>query len=509
MIQIDQEKKLLVWAMLYGPHIAHVLEWRDRNAKEYIQHHLLPYQEKQVQDGYRLGDNIGLANTTKSIEKAISAAEKIVENSVEWHAQWGYGCLTKNNGKLYLYRHTHFFELDKNWIEHLLKTAGLKYGLSIHETRSYNFFESFEKQLIYSASFPPEIEEDRVEINLLNGIFKVDSEGNMLFAERKEMDKPKQWFTYTLPFMYEKEATAKQWLEFLDQVLPEKEAQMVLHEYLACVFFPNSFIKIEKALFLVGGGSNGKSVVFDVVKRMYGSENVSSVGLEKLNGRFQMQLLEGKLLNYASEIGKKFDPTLFKQLTSQESEYVEKKGKDPRNIKGNIPRLMFNGNHKPISEERSNAIYRRLIFLPFNVTIAEEDQDKELSQKLYHELSGIFNLVIEGLDRVIKNKGFTKSALIEAESIEYKDTMDSVAAWVKDVQLIADESDQYHSQTLYEDSYCRWCIDNDMSTMSRADWRKAMINEGFKRKKLTRGHHKGSAGWAVRLPLTVAHSSEC
>ena len=48
-----------------------------------------------------LGDNIGLANTTKSIETAISAAEKIVENNFEWHAQWGYGCLTKNNGKLY------------------------------------------------------------------------------------------------------------------------------------------------------------------------------------------------------------------------------------------------------------------------------------------------------------------------------------------------------------------------------------------------------------------------
>ena len=493
---------------IYGDHIAHVLEWRDKKATDYIEQHLKPFQDELVKTkNWRIGDNVGISNPTNDNDKAICVAEQVVLNSKEWNALWGFGWISKNNGHLYIYRHTQFCKLDKIWIEYLLKKTGDKYGLTMRDMRSVGFFDSFKAQLIHSALFPAENDPNRVQINLLNGVFKVDQTGASHFVEREEKKPPQQWFDYTLPFMYDPVSTAPRWEKFLHQVLPEKGAQMVLHEFLACVFFQNSFIKIENALFLVGSGSNGKSVVFDVVKRMFGKENVSSVGLQKLTeNRFQMQLLEGKLLNYASEIGKSFEPQLFKELTSQEMDYVEHKNKDPRNIKGNIPRLMFNGNHKPISDEKTHAILRRMKFLPFNVTITEEKQDKELSQKLYAELSGIFNLVLQGLDRMIKNKGFTKSALVDAESVEYENTINSVVAWVKDVKLIADNTAQHLSRALYEDEYCQWCLNNDMNTLSMNEWRKLMEAENFKRVKLTRGPKKGSAGWAVRLPHKVEAS---
>ena len=69
---------------------------------------------------------------------------------------------------------------------------------------------------------------------------------------------------------------------FLDQILPEKELQAIIAEYFGSIFISKKVMKFEKALFLYGSGSNGKSVLFDIIKALIGNHNFSSYSIESL-----------------------------------------------------------------------------------------------------------------------------------------------------------------------------------------------------------------------------------
>lgn len=61
------------------------------------------------------------------------------------------------------------------------------------------------------------------------------------------------------------------------------------------------------------------------------------------------------------------------------------------------------------------------MILPFNVTIPEAERDPELAAKIINtELSGIFNWILKGLNRILKNKRFTITPEIEAVRTEFE-----------------------------------------------------------------------------------------
>lgn len=53
-------------------------------------------------------------------------------------------------------------------------------------------------------------------------------------------------------------------------------------------------------------------------------------------------------------------------------------------------------NHKPIIKGRDIGIWRRILLIPFIVSIPLEEQDKDLKVKLLSELPGILNWALEG-----------------------------------------------------------------------------------------------------------------
>ena len=54
---------------------------------------------------------------------------------------------------------------------------------------------------------------------------------------------------------------------------------------------------------VVGDGANGKSVLLETLKHLVGQKNCSSVALESFDGRFDLAMTIGKLVNIVSEIG--------------------------------------------------------------------------------------------------------------------------------------------------------------------------------------------------------------
>ena len=106
---------------------------------------------------------------------------------------------------------------------------------------------------------------------------------------------------------------------FLNQILPEKELQAIIAEYFGSIFISKKVMKFEKALFLYGSGSNGKSVLFDIIKALIGNHNFSSYSLESLTkSEYTRAMIQDKLLNYSSELSSNLNLDMFKTLISSE-----------------------------------------------------------------------------------------------------------------------------------------------------------------------------------------------
>lgn len=216
------------------------------------------------------------------------------------------------------------------------------------------------------------------------------------------------WFSLTcLPYGYDANAKCPQWIRFLKEVLPHRSERWLLQEFVGYCLSPDT--RYHKFLILVGEGANGKSVVTSVVTELLGRDNVSNVGLDQFGARFAMAPTIGKLANIVSEIGplRGVAEHVLKAIVSGDPFRVEFKNQTPFEAKPTV-RLIFATNELPHFVDRSEGIWRRLLILPFGVTIPEDRQDRRLADHITRkELSGILNWALGGLKRLRGNDKFT------------------------------------------------------------------------------------------------------
>ena len=396
-----------------------------------------------------------------SIENALQFAEK---------NRWG---LCKNHDFIYLYNGTFWAEIDKETFQKFLGEAAEQMGVAKFSARFYQFREQLFKQFLATAYLPtPESNKDTVLINLQNGTFEISPQGTKL----RPFDRS-DFITYQLPFEYNPQAKAPLFEAYLNKVLPDPERQRVLAEYLGFVFIKHgsNALKEEKALILYGTGANGKSVFFEVVNALLGTDNVSSYSLQSLtndNGYFRAKLAN-KLVNYASEINGNLEASIFKQLVSGEPVEARLPYGEPFTLR-HYAKLIFNCNELPKDVEHTNAYFRRFLIIPFDVTIPEEEQDKNLHSKIIeNELAGVFNWVLEGLDRLLKQKGFSPCDAARQAVEQYRIESNSVQMFLNENEYISSPTKYKPIKDLYFE-YRAFCNESGMTPFKKGNFIKQL-----------------------------------
>jgi putative DNA primase/helicase len=385
--------------------------------------------------------------------------------------QWG---ICKNAAFVYLYNGAYWNELDKEILQKFLGDSAERMEFPKYDARQYIVRENLFKQFLATGFQAMPENNDKILINLKNGTFEIDKQGKGILRTTNKAD----FLKYQLPFAYNPDATCPIFQRYLDVSLPDKVAQNVLAEYIGYVFAPN--LKLEKALILYGSGANGKSVFFDIISALLGTQNVSSYSIDTLceqNGYYRA-MIANKLINYSSEIGKRFEVDKFKQLCSGEPVEARLPYGEPFQIR-NYARLVFNANQLPKDTEQTNAYFRRFLIIPFSVTIPPEQQDIELSKKIIdNELSGVFNWVLCGLDRIIKQKGFSKCDAAERELEQYRRESDSVEMFVEENEYQKSVNNSKQLKDLYSE-YRNYCFDVGNRTCSLKTFSQRLKDKGF------------------------------
>lgn len=91
-----------------------------------------------------------------------------------------------------------------------------------------------------------------IKINLMNSTLVIDMEGNVT----EECHNKEDYFFHVLSYNYSPKAECPRFRKFLDEVLPEKDVQGVLQEFIGCCLNPG--IKLEKYCAVLAPASMGK-----------------------------------------------------------------------------------------------------------------------------------------------------------------------------------------------------------------------------------------------------------
>lgn len=260
---------------------------------------------------------------------------------------------------------------------------------------------------------------------------------------------------------YDPDAKCPLWMEFLSNLLEEEDIP-ILQEYIGYCLVPTTVA--QKALFLIGRGREGKSVIGEILHAMLGNSMVQGEIHKLQENRFMLAQLENKLVFYDDDLQSQAltDTGTFKKLvTASIPLLVERKG-EPHYEMLPYAKILASGN-KSIEAcyDHSDGFYRRLLLMRCKTRTRKKD-DRLFAQKIIdRELSGILNWSLEGLQRLTLNGfEFSYSATVNQFLQDAEEESNSFLAFLHDDDaVIYDDDFQISSKELYE-GYQNWCEDN-------------------------------------------------
>lgn len=259
---------------------------------------------------------------------------------------------------------------------------------------------------------------------------------------------------------------------FLDYVnaLLEPEDVLTLQEFLGYCCIPTT--KAQKMLFLIGSGGEGKSVLTQVLKGVFGTSMTSGSLHDLERNRFTLANLEGKLLFLDEDMGvsaTKESQVQKRLVTANAPLSIERKGEQA--VQAEIYcRLMAFGN-VPFSTlyDHSEGAFRRRIILTTKPKQEGRRDDRDLPDKILQGKSGVFNWMLEGLSRLTSNGWeFTISQRARENLEETKQESFNLLGFLADENAVrlGDLSCKITGVDLY-DAYTAWCYANGEKPVSR------------------------------------------
>ncbi|MBE6089853.1 MAG: DNA primase [Clostridium beijerinckii] len=261
----------------------------------------------------------------------------------------------------------------------------------------------------------------------------------------------------------------------------DRSLRFLIEEMIGYTLFRRN--ELGKCFILTGHGSNGKSTLLDIIKKLIGKENLSSVALNELNDRFRTFQLEGKLVNIGDDISNGYidDNSTFKKLVTGETVNVERKGKDPFDF-NNYSKLIFSCNEIPRINDLSDGLKRRIIFIPFNAKFSKSDEDYDpfiIDKLLSNEsLEYLLKLALEGLDRILYNRSFTYVKSVDEAWNDYEKRNNPIIGFLEEGKIENELTKDVYLQ------YQTYCSDNGLKHLSRIAFSREICKHGYKTKQV-------------------------
>lgn len=240
----------------------------------------------------------------------------------------------------------------------------------------------------------------------------------------------------------------------------------------------------EQVLFIAhGAGANGKSTFIAVLRRLLG-EYAKAVQPETLMARDRggvpndIARLAGVRFAPTVEVedGRRLAESIVKQLTGGDAVSARFMRREFFDFVP-VVKLWIVTNHRPQILGTDHAIWRRLLMIPFAVTVPKERRDKDLEAKLFAEAPGILNWLRAGV-KAWRARGLDPPEAVRAATEKYRADMDRVGVFLKERCRVG-LTGRTKKTAVYA-AYRQWCTDGHYGVLSKGRFHeKLQLEHGF------------------------------
>ncbi len=312
-------------------------------------------------------------------------------------------------------------------------------------------------------------------MNFINGTLEL--EPSIVLREHREDD----FCTYCLPYAYDPDARSSLWEDYLNTVTDYDDKKIaLLQEYAGYCLFTGC--EMQKALNLIGEGSNGKSIFANVIADIFTKPNISTVSMSDLMKDFHSIDLKYSMVNIASET--RSDVTgaeeKFKKVIVGETIRDSYKGKDVTDFVSRAKWIFLSNNFMVSKTDQSDGWVRRFCFCEFNLRFCEDPKlpherqaDPTLERRLRtnEELTAIFNWVLEGYQVLKATMKFTEPDDQHITTRDFIEVTNPIVVFVKDFDINLCKDHCITNADLYR-NYRAWCDESGHKFLAKTSFEK-------------------------------------
>ena len=310
-------------------------------------------------------------------------------------------------------------------------------------------------------------------VNLANGRWCLSSWGLLEHS-------PAYRSVVQLPVGYDDKARCPDFDKWLSDVLPSNDDQYLLLQLMGYSMLQD--VRFGKIAVLYGPTHTGKSTCLDLVSAFIGRQNVSALSLHSLDNednRFSRAGLVGKLANVSADLSGKYlaGDSQIKQIAVGDPMQVEFKGIQSFTYSP-FATLWASSNQLPVSHDRTDAWYERLVILPFVNQHKGEKADRKLLERLTQpsEMSGILNRVLDALRTLLDENVFLETTSTRTMLEQYRRENDHVSRFMSE-HYERREPSWIRVDDVWN-AYTVWCDDEGIKHLTKTKLRDGVSRWG-------------------------------
>ena len=344
---------------------------------------------------------------------------------------------------------------------------------------------------------PEDLDADLMLLNAENGTLDLRT-GELL------PHNPADLITKLAPVRFDPNATHPAWDSFLDRMVPDPEVRAFLRR--AVGYSLTGHTTEEKLFFVHGPTASGKSTFADAVKAVIGDyaavADFETFLRKRGDGgvRNDIARLAGVRMAVGLEVdeGRALAEALIKNLTGGDRIAARHLYQDYFEFKPAF-KLWLVANDKPRASAADGALWRRILLIPFEVSLPEEERDPAVKEQLTqhpHARAAILAWAVRGL-RDWQAGGLRPPAAVRRATDAYREEQDTLAPFLADCCVLAPGA--FVTTKSLRAAYHEWCEKNGEKPLG-ANGLAARLRDhgGTPDKSRDRGKARGWSGLRLR-----------
>ncbi len=269
---------------------------------------------------------------------------------------------------------------------------------------------------------------------------------------------PELFVTSASPHFRPAAAPPALWLGFLAEVFEgDPESVATLQEFAGLLLTADT--SHQKFLLLVGPTRSGKGVILRVLTELVGADATAATDFQTLCNDHGTAPLVGKTLATMGDmrVGSRTDLTAGLQrllsVVGQDTVPVNQKNRPVYSTRLAV-RFVIATNELPNFNDNAKALAARVIVLKFTRSFRGKE-DPGLSEKLRHEMAGVFAWALEGLTRLTRRGRLVQPAAGDRTLTAFEETLSPVTRFVR-VRCVVEPGASVVKRVLF-DMWLNWC----------------------------------------------------